>query len=579
MNAQKNYQQVIENAYKYLAQEENPDYRRQTEELLRQVEQLKEERAFSELQDKFGSYLQFGTAGLRGKMEAGFMSMNKTTVAWAAWALAQHLLSEFSNKKELLKSKGVVIGYDARLRSKEFSEDVAEILTANGIAVKIFDTQVATPLCAYAVTHLQACAAIVVTASHNPPADNGIKVYWQNGAQITKPHTSQIAELISKAPEFKTIGRLKLAEQQAKNLREEIGESVFAAYFTALREGCVHDNSKVKTPLSIVYTAMHGVGGKFVLRALKEAGFDNVQVVLEQFEPDGTFPTVEFPNPEEEGALNLASALAKKCNADLILASDPDTDRLAVWAKKEGQLCALSGNEIGWLLGEDALKYSRAEKKLALTTVVSSGMLALIAAKYGATMCTTNTGFSHICKKAFEREQAHGEELIFAYEEALGYCVGSIVHDKDGISAALRFAELAAFLHRENSSISDELQRLAREYGIHKNAQWSVRISGHDSAGQMQALMQTMRNDYKNFALFSHFYLEKYEDLLLHPDQERRANMLIFHLENNIRLIVRPSGTEAKIKFYVEAIGTDEHQLVQKLVEIRTLIDQALAKK
>lgn len=559
MTAIGNNQLAIKNAQAYLSQEIDPEYRRQ-------VEQLLHDQAEAELEDRFGGFLSFGTAGLRGKMEAGFRRINRVTIAQAAWSLAQYLLKAGLEPR----ISGVVIGMDARLNSAQFAEDAAGILTAFGIPVKIFSVAAPTPICAFAVSYLQVCAGVVITASHNPPGDNGFKVYWHTGAQITLPHTTGIADLMNQTPSWADMKRLTIVDQELHGLREEVGQSLLDAYFSQLRLNCFHDNANKKTPLKIVYTPLHGVGGSFVLRALKEAGFADVHVVEQQFVPDGNFPTVSFPNPEEDGALDLAAALAINIDADLILASDPDTDRLAVWIKDGNTHLPLSGNEIGWLLGEDALAFSSQNNKLAITTLVSSRMLSSIAASHQAASATTLTGFSHISRVALEREHELGEHFVFGYEEALGYCIGTLVRDKDGVSAAVRFAELTVHLLRQGHSIREELNRLALLHGLHKTLQWSIRMDGPRAETLMNKLMVSLRSGLGFAELFALYPLQEKRDLLLEASEDQRANMLILYLENNVRVIVRPSGTEQKIKFYLEGIGHAE-DLAQLSVANATL--------
>lgn len=570
---------AIENAQAYLKQEQNYEYRRQVEELLENLQTNPENG--EELEDRFGISLSFGTAGLRGKMEAGFNRMNRITVAKAAWALGHFLSLEEQFSKEKLRTAGVVIGFDGRLNSAQFAEDVASILAGFNIAVHIFTAHVPTPFCAFAIGEVQALAGVMVTASHNPPMDNGIKIYGANGAQITSPCTNQIAELMVQAPEYSSIVRLEKQQQQDKKLRKEIGPSISNSYFLQLANQRFHDFSKLGSPLKIVYTPMHGVGGSFVLRGLKEAGFENIEVVKEQFNPDGNFPTVLFPNPEEEGALDLALALAQKCNADLILASDPDADRLAVWIRKNNTFVPLSGNEVGWLLGEDALTFSRAHNKLVMTTLVSSQMLASIARSHEAHIAIAKTGFSNIARQASEREKKFGEKFIFGYEEALGYSVGTLVRDKDGVSAAIRFAELAEYLRRKNSTVHEELQRLMRVHGIHQTLQWSLRLEGSNTLPKMRVIMAKIREKSALEPLFDQYPLKSAEDLLDGSSDIGKADIMLFYFANGARLIVRPSGTEPKIKFYLENIGRlesgkGEEKVISDLSHVQNSIKKIL---
>lgn len=579
-----NNSSAVKNAQIYLSQEPNQDFRRETELLLEKINHGSDTEmleARNELSDRFGGHLKFGTAGLRGKVEAGFRRLNKVTVAQAAWATSQYLLSEQRTGTIRPSSDGVVIGFDGRLNSREFAELVASILTAHAIPVKIFSEAVPTPICAFAVTNQSAAAAIVVTASHNPPQDNGIKIYWHQGAQINVPHTTHIVDLIERAPAFTDIERLSIAEQGQRSLRIDMGAEIFDAYFAELARSRFHDNSLLKTSLKIVYTPMHGVGGKFVLRGLKEAGFSDISVVAEQFAADGHFPTVPFPNPEEEGALDLAVALATRINADIILASDPDADRLAVWIKRNDVWASLSGNEVGWLLGEDALASSHDENKLAISTVVSSRMLERITSHHKAQFLQTMTGFSHIAALALKRKEECNEHFVFGYEEALGYCIGSAVKDKDGVSAAVRCAELVVSLARKNSSIQDELNRLSLMHGLHETMQWSVRLDGSTALQQMKDLMSRFRAGTLLDSLFDLHPLKEAHDFMNDSEPNEKTDMLIYTFLDQTQLIVRPSGTETKIKFYLEgvanilhkdALETGRQQLKNTLVTMKNYI-------
>ncbi len=515
----------------------------------------------TDLADRFAGTLEFGTAGLRGVIGAGPNRMNRAVVLRTTWGLAEHLLAAVPDVKE----RGVVIGYDGRRLSPELAEDTACVLAARGIPALVFTDFAPTPLTAFAVKHLHAAAGVMVTASHNPPEYNGYKVYWGNGAQIIPPIDAQIASAILRAPAAKDVPRLELAEAKAKRLVRTLGDDVARAYLDAVRGlGARRDGDRA---LTIVYTPMHGVGDALARKALAESGFTRVTSVPEQQKPDGRFPTVAFPNPEEKGAMDLAFALARKERADLVLANDPDADRLAVAipdaASPSGYL-QLTGNQVGVLFGHYLLTEGEdagASDRLVLASVVSSPMLGAIAAALGVRYEETLTGFKWIANRAMEIEKADKRRFIFGYEEALGYTVGDLVRDKDGIGAAVVMAEIAAVSKSRGRTLKDELEAIARRFGLFVSAQVSVTRPGADGASEIRALMDRLRADPpsrvgEHAVVAVSDYQARERKTLATGAREALAlppsNVLGFALEGGARVLVRPSGTEPKIKFYFD---------------------------
>lgn len=467
---------------------------------------------------------RFGTAGFRAKMGPGPSCLNRESIARIIYALGKFLKPQSS----------VVIGFDARHHSQEYALLAAQVLNALGHQSLLFSRLVPTPICAFSVRKLSAHAGIMITASHNPAQDNGVKIYGPDGAQLIAPETNLIENILDLAP---NLAKIAVSQKPIQMIQEEIINAYFEAIST---KPCI-------SPIKIIYTPMHGVGTRYALKALNHAGFENIQVVPEQAQPNGDFPTVQFPNPEEPAALNLAINLAAKTNADLILANDPDADRLAVCIGTK----ILSGNEIGILLGNYLIEHHTLEKPLVMTTLVSSRMLSKMASKNQIAYAETLTGFANIAHTALDREKKFGEEFLFGYEEALGYCVGQQVRDKDGISAAVLFAKLFTDLKSQNKTVFDELDRLSDIYGLHRNLQWSIRTSSKNLLDYEKKLSSLVKQ------------------------KSPAPGLLLYTGEHHLRLIIRPSGTEPKIKFYAEVIGTPKEiqKLDQFLANLKRLLD------
>ena len=558
---------LLDLAEQYLSEETNNLYKQQINKLL--INSADDESVKLELKDRLEGHLRFGTAGLRAKMEAGYTRFNLITITKAAFAVGQYLLQSSDKSKAL----NVVVGYDARLNSSIFADECAAVLTGQGIKVHMFANMVATPICAFSVTYLKADMGIMITASHNPACDNGFKVYGANGAQIISPVDLEIEKWIVKAPTADKIAKLPRVDQEINKLLNVITEDVIDQYFNVLHAKRLHKVNNAHL-IKIIYTPLHGVGNYFTSRALLQAGFTQVIPVATQVEPDGNFPTVAFPNPEEVGALDAAKDLANHLQVDLILANDPDADRLAVLVRhpETKELLALSGNEIGILLGADAIAYTEClqKNKLVISTIVSSRMLSAIAKKEKVTYAETLTGFARIAHVGLEQEKNDNKQFVFGYEEALGYSVGNEVRDKDGISAAVRFAELYAFFLEKNKNVFTRLDDLSVKYGLHSNLQCSFRLEGINAQLRMSEFMHKLRTDeIKILDLGEEVVITKEDYLLKSMQSQLNSDVLIYVSQNN-RLVVRPSGTEPKIKFYLENIIP-----VKSLKNIRTQRDKA----
>ena len=521
-----------------------------------------------ELAERMAGTLRFGTAGLRGAVEAGSNRMNRAAVIRAAKGLADFLAA----RRDGPPPGPVVLGRDARLSSPAFMADAAAVLAAAGLEVRYWEDPVPTPLVAYAAAALGACAAAAVTASHNPPEDNGFKVYGGNGAQLTPPAAAAVSAAADRAGRAVDIPRAEGAlESRVRGVRP-IGPEVL--------EGYRRSAAGLRAPgaggpgLRIVYTPLHGVGWPHVRTVLAEAGYQDVHPVPEQAEPDGAFPTVRFPNPEEPGAMDLALELAESKGADLVLANDPDADRLAAAVPGPGGWTVLTGNQVGALLADYLLaNYRGGARPLVVGTIVSSPMTALIAEACGARYEVTLTGFKWIADAALEIEAAGEAEFVFGYEEALGYSAGGAVRDKDGISAALILADLAAELRRRGETLADRLSALYRRFGLWASVQKSVRRPGSAGAAAIGAALDRLgkhpprRLGGKAVASASDYRTGAGG----RPRWLGEAALISFELEGGSRVLARPSGTEPKLKVYVDASapapeGADLQALERRLL-------------
>lgn len=494
--------------------------------------------AEKELNARFADRLQFGTAGLRGKLQAGSMGMNRVLVAQAAKGLANYLLANDSEPS-------IVIGYDGRKNSQIFAQDTAEIMAGAGVKTLLLPRLLPTPVLAFAIRYFNTTAGVMVTASHNPPEDNGYKVYLgkqHGGGQIVSPADQNIAQQIDLATQ------INIGDYARSQNYETLGEDVINAYIAETAKLAVQPACE----LNYVYTAMHGVGKEVLLKTFQAANLPLPHLVAEQAEPDATFRTVAFPNPEEKGALDLAIALAKEKNAEFIIANDPDADRLAVAiADEQGVWKPLHGNVVGCLLAWHIAK-NRAEKSGTLAcSLVSSPALAVIAKKYGFANEETLTGFKYIAKV---------KNLVFGFEEALGYLVDPVkVGDKDGISAAVAFIDLVRSLKAQGKTIQDNINEFATEFGAFASSQISLRVKELSDIGKlMDAFRQNAPTQIGEHAVVAT------KDYM---QGEEPNNILVYSLANGSRLIVRPSGTEPKVKVYLDVNGKDNADAANVLAQ------------
>ena len=554
---------VIKQARAWAEADPDPAARAEIEGLLAAPDPAK-----TDLADRFAGSLEFGTAGLRGVLGAGPNRMNRAVVLRTTWGLARHLLEVGG---AAAAEKGVAIGYDGRRMSKVLAEDTACALAAAGVKAKLFDDVVPTPLLAFAVTRLGCAAGVMITASHNPPEYNGYKAYWANGAQIVPPTDVGIARAIEGAPPAKDVPRLALDEATAKGLVTPLGDALELAYLAEVKKlGARADGDR---SLSIVYTPLHGVGDKLTRLAFDQAGFTDVVTVPEQQKPDGAFPTVEFPNPEEKGAMDLAFALATARKADLVLANDPDADRLAAALPSSSSPTGwvqLTGNQVGVLLGHylltgglTALEHAvkpKVGEPLVIASIVSSPMLGVVAHALGAQYDEVLTGFKWIANRALERKKKSGEHFVFGFEEALGYTVGELVRDKDGVSAAVLFAELAAVLRASGTTVLAHLEGLYRRYGLFVSSQVNLTRKGAQGLAELRAIMQRLR-DAPPWTIGDHAVASVRDflrqettlaDGTKRPLDLPKSDVLAFELASGSRVIARPSGTEPKAKFYFD---------------------------
>ena len=520
----------------------------------------------TEIEDRFYKDLEFGTAGLRGVIGIGTNRMNKYTVTKATQGLANYIVKQGGQER------GVAIAYDCRIMSKEFSEETALCLNANGIKTYRFEDLRPTPELSYAVRELGCIAGIVITASHNPPEYNGYKVYWEDGAQIVEPTDKEIITEVNNVTDFSTIKTMSKAEAVQKGLYNTIGKEIDDKYIAELKKLVVHEDAikKMQKDIKIVYTPLHGTGNMPVQRILKEIGFENVYIVKEQEQPDGHFPTVSYPNPEDPKAFTLALELAKKVDADIILANDPDADRLGIYVKdtKTGEYIQFNGNMTGNLIAEYILSQKKAtgtlpENGAIIKTIVSSNMTDAIAKEYGVKLFATLTGFKNIAKIIRGFEQEHSYECVYSYEESYGCIIGTHARDKDGIVAVMTVCEAVAYYKMHGLTLWDQMNEMYKKYGYYKEKQMSITLKGIEGAEEIKKMMENMRNNppkelaglkVKSFGDYS-----KQEIIDENGNKTStglpKSNVLYFDLENNTWICVRPSGTEPKIKFYMGVCG------------------------
>lgn len=541
----------------------------------------------AEIEDRFYKELEFGTAGLRGVIGNGSNRMNKYTVTKATQGLANYI------NKNNPENKGVAISYDSRHMSKEFSEYTALCLNANGIKTYVFEELRPVPELSFAVRELGCIAGVMITASHNPPKYNGYKVYWEDGAQIVPPHDKGIITEVNSIEDFSTIKKITKEEAIEKGLYNVIGKEMDDKYIETLKNLVLNLDTikKVQKDVNIVYTPLHGAGNVPVQRILKEIGFENVYVVPEQEKPDGDFPTVDYPNPEDERAFKLALELAKKVNADVVLANDPDADRLGVYAKdsKTGEYHSFTGNMSGLLIAEYELSQKQERGEIPangalIKTIVSSNLADAIAKEYNLKLVEVLTGFKYIGEQMRLFEQTGENTYMFGFEESYGCLVGTHARDKDGIAAVMALCEAAAYYKTKGYTLWDQMMNIYEKYGYYKELTVSVTKEGVSGADEIKQIMENIRQNpitqlgkYKvlKFRDYKQGTIKDLETGKVENTNLPTSNVLYFDLNNDAWCCVRPSGTEPKIKFYIgikEKNMEDAEKSLKELAEkVKTL--------
>ncbi len=540
-----------------------------------------------EIKDRFYKNLEFGTAGLRGIIGAGTNRMNKYTVTKATQGLANFI------NKQGKADRGVVIAYDSRHMSKEFSEYAALTLNANGIKTYVFEALRPTPELSFAIRRLHTISGIVITASHNPPKYNGYKAYWEDGAQITSPIDKQIIEEVNKVTDYKEVKTMPMKEAKEQGLYNVIGSQIDDAYIAEMKKLVMNPEIiKKQKDLKIVYTPLHGAGNMPVRRVLSELGFENVTVVPEQEKPDGNFPTVSYPNPEDEKAFTLALELAKKIDADIVLATDPDADRLGIYAKdtKTGEYISFTGNMSCLLIAEYRINQLKERGMLPrngamIKSIVSSNLANAIARYYQLTLFEVLTGFKHIGAKIKQFEETKEYEYVFGYEESYGCLIGTYARDKDGVSAVMALCEAAAFYKEQGLTLWDEMIAIYEKYGYYKEGAVSITLEGVEGAEKIKEMMKILREktvdkigDYKVLKVRD-YELDKIIDLKTKEETKTglpKSNVLYYELEDDAWACIRPSGTEPKIKLYVGIKGTSMQDAQQKIDKLCEMMKQLL---
>lgn len=521
-----------------------------------------------EIEDRFYKDLEFGTAGLRGVIGAGTNRMNIYTVRKATQGLANYIAGKGA------QAQGVAIAYDSRRMSPEFADEAALCLAANGIKAYVFESLRPTPELSFAVRKLGCIAGINITASHNPPEYNGYKVYWEDGAQITPPHDKGIMDEVKAVTDFATVKTMDKEAAKEAGLYEVIGAAIDDAYIAELKKQVLHQDAidQVGKELKIVYSPLHGTGNIPARRVLKELGFENVYVVKEQELPDGEFPTVSYPNPESEEAFELGLKLAKEVDADLVLATDPDADRLGVYVKdtKSGEYKVLTGNMSGCLLAEYEISQRQALKGLPedgclIKTIVTTNMADAIAKSYGLRLIEVLTGFKYIGQQILGFETTGKGEYVFGFEESYGCLIGTHARDKDAIVATMALCEAAAYYKTQGKTLWDAMIDMYEKYGYYKDDIQAITLKGIEGLQKIQEIMETLRNEtpseiagYKVLSArdYKKDTIKNMESGEMTKTGLPSSNVLYYDLSDEAWLCVRPSGTEPKVKFYYGVKGT-----------------------
>ena len=555
---------------------ESPEFDEETKRELLEIKGNEEE-----IEDRFYKELEFGTAGLRGIIGAGTNRMNKYTVGKATQGLANYILEQGT------QDKGVAISYDSRRMSKEFSLQTALIFCANGIKAYLFENLRPVPELSFAVRELKCTAGVMITASHNPPKYNGYKVYWDDGSQIVSPRDTEIIEKVRNVKDFGTIKSISKEEAIEKGLLNIVGPEMDEKYIKVLKDHILNPEimKEQGKKLRVVYTPLHGTGNTIAEKLLKELGMKNVYVVPEQKDPDGEFPTVDYPNPEDPNAFKLALELAKKVDADVVLATDPDADRLGIYAKdvKTGEYMNYTGNMSALLIAE--YRISQMKEKVILpsngmfiTTIVSSELAKAIAKYYGLECIEVLTGFKNIGAVMRKADENHDKKYVFGFEESYGCLIGDYARDKDGIAAVMALCEAACYYASKGKTLWDAMIDIYEKYGYYKETQVSIVREGVQGAQEIKDMMTKMREtDIESIGKYKVLVFKDVEkDIVkdmktgeISKTELPKSNVLYYELEENSWCCIRPSGTEPKIKLYMGVKGNTEKEAEEKLAELK----------
>ena len=555
---------------------ESSEFDKQTKKELQEIKENKEE-----IEDRFYKELEFGTAGLRGIIGAGTNRMNKYTVGKATQGLANYILEQGTQEK------GVAISYDSRKMSKEFSLQTALIFCANGIKAYLFENLRPVPELSFAIRELKCTAGVMITASHNPPKYNGYKVYWDDGAQIVSPRDKDIIGKVREVEKFSDIKEMTKEEAIEKGLLKIIGTEMDDKYLAVLKDAVLNPEvmKEQGKKLKVIYTPLHGTGNTITEKLLKELGLENVYVVPEQKEPDGNFPTVDYPNPEDPKAFKLALELAKKVEADVVLATDPDADRLGIFAKdvKTGEYMTYTGNMSALLIAEYRISQMKEKGILPkdgmfITTIVSSELAKAIAKNYNLECIEVLTGFKNIGAIMKKAEENKDKTYVFGYEESYGCLIGDYARDKDGIAAVMALCEAACYYQAHGKTLWDAMIDIYEKYGYYKEAQVSIIKEGAQGAQEIKEMMTKMRN--KEITNIGEYQVLTFKDIQKDIVKNMKtgetsktglpeSNVLYYELEDNAWCCIRPSGTEPKIKLYMGIKGKTEKEADEKLKDLK----------
>ena len=555
---------------------ESPEFNEETKKELLAIKDDEKE-----IEDRFYKELEFGTAGLRGIIGAGTNRMNQYTVGKATQGLANYILEQGT------ENKGVAISYDSRKMSKEFSMQTALILCANGIKTYLFESLRPVPELSFAIRELQCTAGIMITASHNPPKYNGYKVYWDDGAQIVSPRDKDIIAKVRAVESFSEIKQISEEEAKNKGLLNFVGTEMDDKYIEKLKSLILNPEivKEQGKKLKVVYTPLHGTGNMVAERLLNEIGIENLYVVPEQKEPDGNFPTVDYPNPEDPKAFKLALELAKKVDADVVLATDPDADRLGIFAKdsKTGEYKNYTGNMSALLIAE--YRISQMKEKgilpkngMMITTIVSSNLTKAIGEYYGLEVIEVLTGFKNIGAVMRKAEENKDKEYVFGFEESYGCLIGDYARDKDGIAAVMALCEAACYYQSKGMTLWDQMIAIYEKYGYYKETQVSIVREGAEGAEEIKQMMTNTRNkdiekigDYKVLT-FKDIEKDYVKNMITGEESKSglpKSNVLYYELEDNNWCCIRPSGTEPKIKLYMGVKGKTDEEATRKLEDLK----------